>query len=199
MLLNIHPENPQARLITQACAVLRNGGIAIFPTDSTYALGCCLDQKSAFERIRRLRQFQKSHLMTLLCKDIAEVANYGKFDNAAFRLMKNNTPGPFTFIMQAGRDVPKRLQNGSRKTVGIRIPDNAITLELLESLGEPLLSISLFGEDDDFLEHDEMLERYEKQVDVIIDGGASGMESTTVVDVQGREPEILRQGKSELA
>ncbi len=198
MLLNIHAENPQARLIAQACAVLRNGGVAIFPTDSTYAVGCCLDQKDAFERIRQLRQLPKSYLMTLMCKDISEVTNYGKFGNSAFRLMKNHTPGAFTFIMQAGRDVPKRLQNGTRKTVGIRIPDNNIAQALLESLGEPLLSISLFGNDDDFLEHDEMIDTYIKRVDVIIDGGACGLESTTIVDVQGSEPEVLREGKGQL-
>ncbi len=193
----IHNENPQVRLVTQAVAILRQGGVIVYPTDSSYALGCCLGEKTALDRIRKLRQIPAEQNMTLLCRDLSEIASYASVDNSAFRMMKSMTPGPYTFILKAKSDVPKRLQHPKRKTIGIRIPDNPISLALLEALGEPMISISLVLPNEDIPETDpEMIdEKIGKQVDLIIDGEAGGLDFTTIIDMTGDEPVILREGK----
>ena len=193
----IHSENPQARLIAQAVAILRHGGVIVYPTDSSYALGCCLGEKTALDRIRQLRNIPSEQHMTLLCRDLSEIAIYAHVDNSAFRMMKSMTPGPYTFILRAKRDVPKRLQHPKRRTIGIRIPDNPITLDLLSVLGEPMTSISLVLPGEDLPETDpEMIsEKIGKQVDLIIDGGAGELDFTTVIDLTENEPVIIREGK----
>ncbi len=192
----IHNENPQARLVSQSVSILRQGGVIVYPTDSSYALGCCLGEKTALDRIRKLRQIPADQNMTLFCRDLSEIASYASVDNSAFRMMKSMTPGPYTFILQAKRDVPKRLQHPKRKTIGIRIPNNPISLALLTALGEPMISISLVLPNEDLpeTEPDVIDEKIGKQVDLIIDGEAGGMEFTTILDMTGDEPVILREG-----
>jgi tRNA threonylcarbamoyl adenosine modification protein (Sua5/YciO/YrdC/YwlC family) len=192
----IHNENPQARLVSQSVSILRQGGVIVYPTDSSYALGCCLGEKTALDRIRKLRQIPAEQNMTLFCRDLSEIASYASVNNSAFRMMKSMTPGPYTFILQAKRDVPKRLQHPKRKTIGIRIPNNPISLALLAALGEPMISISLVLPNEDLpeTEPDVIDEKIGKQVDLIIDGGAGGMEFTTILDMTGDEPVILREG-----
>jgi tRNA threonylcarbamoyl adenosine modification protein (Sua5/YciO/YrdC/YwlC family) len=192
----IHNENPQARLVSQSVSILRQGGVIVYPTDSSYALGCCLGEKTALDRIRKLRQIPAEQNMTLFCRDLSEIASYASVNNSAFRMMKSMTPGPYTFILQAKRDVPKRLQHPKRKTIGIRIPNNPISLALLAVLGEPMISISLVLPNEDLpeTEPDVIDEKIGKQVDLIIDGGAGGMEFTTILDMTGDEPVILREG-----
>lgn len=182
---NIHPESPQERLVSQAADIIRQGGLAIYPTDSCYALGCHLGEKEAIDRIRQIRQLDKHHNMTLLCRDLSEIATYAKVSNSAYRLIKSLTPGPYTFLLRATKDVPRRLQHAKRKTIGLRVPENRIVLALLESLGEPMLSTSLILPQDGLplSEMDEIKESLNDQVDVIIDGGACGMEATTVIDL----------------
>ncbi len=194
---SIHPENPQLRLIDRSVTILQNGGVIAYPTDSSYALGCCLGEKSALERIRQLRKIPATQHMTLVCRDLSEIANYTLLDNSAFRMMKSMTPGPYTFILKAKRDVPKRLQDQKRRTIGIRIPDNLITQALLEALSEPMISISLVLPDEALPEHDpeQIEERLGKQLDLIIDGGAGGLDFTTVIDMTGIEPMVVREGK----
>lgn len=193
----IHSENPQARLIAQATAILRHGGVIVYPTDSSYALGCCLGEKTALGRIRQLRNIPPEQHMTLLCRDLSEIAIYAHVDNSAFRMMKSMTPGPYTFILRAKRDVPKRLQHPKRRTIGIRIPDNPITLALLSALGEPMTSISLVLPGEVLPETDPELieEKIGKQVDLIINGGAGELDFTTVIDLTENEPLIIREGK----
>ena len=197
----IHSENPQVRLIAQAAAILRQGGVIVYPTDSSYALGCCLGEKTALERIRKLRNIPAEQHMTLLCRDLSEIAIYAHVDNSAFRMMKSMTPGSYTFILRAKRDVPKRLQHPKRRTIGIRIPDNPITLDLLSALGEPMTSISLVLPGEELPETDpEMIsEKIGKQVDLIIDGGAGELDFTTVIDLTENEPLIIREGKGSSA
>lgn len=197
--LNIHPETPQARLISQAADIIRQGGLAIYPTDSCYALGCHLGEKEAVDRIRQIRQLDKHHNMTLLCRDLSEIATYAKVSNSDYRLMKSLTPGPYTFLLRATKDVPRRLQHPKRKTIGLRVPDNQIAQALLESLGEPMLSTSLILPEYDYplSEVDDIKEGLNGHVDVIIDGGACGIEATTVIDLLDGEPVLLRQGKGE--
>ena len=192
----IHNENPQARLVSQSVSILRQGGVIVYPTDSSYALGCCIGEKTALDRIRKLRQIPADQNMTLFCRDLSEIASYASVDNSAFRMMKSMTPGPYTFILQAKRDVPKRLQHPKRKTIGIRIPNNPISLALLTALGEPMISISLVLPNEDLpeTEPDVIDEKIGKQVDLIIDGEAGGMEFTTILDMTGDEPVILREG-----
>ena len=192
----IHNENPQARLVSQSVSILRQGGVIVYPTDSSYALGCCIGEKTALDRIRKLRQIPAEQNMTLFCRDLSEIASYASVDNSAFRMMKSMTPGPYTFILQAKRDVPKRLQHPKRKTIGIRIPNNPISLALLTALGEPMISISLVLPNEDLpeTEPDVIDEKIGKQVDLIIDGEAGGMEFTTILDMTGDEPVILREG-----
>jgi tRNA threonylcarbamoyl adenosine modification protein (Sua5/YciO/YrdC/YwlC family) len=195
--LNIHPESPQERLLIQAANIIRKGGIVIYPTDSCYAIGCHLGEKEAVDRIRQIRRLDKHHNMTLLCRDLSEIATYAKVSNSAYRLIKSLTPGPYTFLLRATKDVPRRLQHAKRKTIGLRVPDNRIALGLLESLGEPMLSTSLILPQDDIplSEIDEIQEKLNDKVDLIIDGGACGIESTTVIDLLDGEPILLRQGK----
>ena len=192
----IHPENPQARLISQAVTHVRDGGVIIYPTDSGYALGCLLENKTAMERICRIRNLDSSHNFTLVCRDLSELSIYARVDNQAFRLIKNNTPGPYTFILTATKEVPRRLMNEKKKSIGIRVPANPIAQALLEALGEPLMSTtlilpgSLVAESDPY----EIRDRLERVVDLIIDGGYLGEQPTTVVDFSEDTPEVVRHG-----
>lgn len=197
----VHPDNPQARLIDQAVKIILDGGVVIYPTDSGYAIGCQLDNKSAFDKICRIRDISKEHNFTLMCSDLSQISNYAKFDNQCFRALRNNTPGPYTFIFRATREVPKRVQNAKRKTIGIRIPDNTIALALLEKLGEPVLSTSLILPGSDITESDPEIIRdtLEKQVSLIINGGHLGESPTTIVDMSDGEFTILRLGSGDAA
>ncbi|MDH5217723.1 MAG: L-threonylcarbamoyladenylate synthase [Gammaproteobacteria bacterium] len=197
----IHPDNPQQRLIAQAAAIIRSGGVIIYPTDSCYAIGCHLGDKNAVDRIRRIRQVNNQHDFTLVCRDLTEVGTYARLDNIAFRLIKNITPGPYTFILPATGEVPRRLLNPKRKTIGVRIPDNAIVKSLLDSLGEPIMSttLSLPGEEYPMIDPYEMKDTLGHQVDLIIDGGFCGMEPTSVVSLLDGVPEVLREGKGDLS
>jgi len=196
----IHPLNPQPRLISQAIAMIRSGKVIVYPTDSVYALGCHIGNKAAMERICRLRKVDQGHNFTLVCRDLSEIASYARIDNAAYRLIKAVTPGPYTFILRATGEVPRRLQNPKRKSIGIRIPDHRIVQDLLESLGEPLMSSTLIlpGSDLPLTDPHEMQELLKKKVDLIIDGGNCGVEPTTVVDLTGEVPEIVRKGKGDI-
>lgn len=198
-LLQIHPENPQARLISDAVEIIRRGGLVIYPTDSSYAIGCHLGDKRAMERIRRLRKLDDKHNFTLVCRDLSEIASYAKVDNNHYRIMKGLTPGPYTFIHMATKQVPKRLQHPKRKTIGFRIPDNPIAQALLEALGEPLMSSTLIlpGEEIPMTDPYEMRDILGHDVDLIIDGGYCGMEATTVVGMEGESAVIYRQGKGD--
>jgi tRNA threonylcarbamoyl adenosine modification protein (Sua5/YciO/YrdC/YwlC family) len=193
----IHPENPQKRLITQAVTIMQAGGVIVYPTDSSYALGCQIGDKAAMEKISRIRQTDKNHNFTLVCRDLSEIGTYAKVENAVFRSMKSLTPGPYTFILQATHEVPRRLQNPKRKTIGVRVPNHAVTQMLLEILGEPIMSSTLImpGKDIPETELDTIKELLGKQVDLIIDGGHCGYEPTTIVDMMTDPPEIIRQGK----
>lgn len=192
----IHPENPQGRLIYQAVEIIRNGGVIVYPTDSSYALGCHIDDKSAMERIARIRQVSKSHDFTLICRDLSEIATYAKVENKDYRLMKSLTPGPYTFIFKATREVPKRLWNPKRKSIGIRVPDNRIVQALLAELGEPMVSSTLILPDMDRPLNDaaDIREILEHHVDLVIDGGACSTEPTTVLDLSEGDIQIRRQG-----
>ncbi|MEE8482913.1 MAG: L-threonylcarbamoyladenylate synthase [Acidiferrobacterales bacterium] len=198
---HIHPQTPQQRLIHQAVNIIRQGGIIVYPTDSSYALGCHIGDKAAMERIRRIRQVDDSHNFTLVCRDLAEIATYAKISNADYRLLKANTPGPYTFILPATREVPRRLQNPRRKTIGLRIPDHAITQALLEELGEPLMSSTLIlpNEEIPLTEPDEIRQRLQHDVDLVIEGGACDVQPTTVVILADGVAEIARSGKGETA
>ena len=193
----IHPENPQPRLIRQAVDIIRGGGVVVVPTDSSYALACHLDDKSAVERIRRIRELDKKHNFTLVCRDLSELATYARVDNTAYRLLKAHTPGPYTFLLRATAIVPRRLQHPKRKTVGIRVPDHPVIADLLIEHGQPLMSSTLILPGNDFPETDayDIREKLEQQVDLIIDGGHCGVEPTTVVDLTDAVPEVIRRGK----
>lgn len=192
----IHPENPQQRLIDQAVDILKRGGLIVYPTDSAYALGCHIGDKMALDRIRALRQLDKNHNFTLMCRDLSELATYARVDNADFRLIKAHTPGPYTFILNATTEVPRRLMHPKRKTIGMRVPNNAIALALMERLGEPLMSSSLIlpGEELPLTDPYDIREVLEHQVELIIDGGFCGLEPTSVVDLTGENPAIIRVG-----
>ena len=194
--LQIHPANPQPRLIGQVVEQLRSGAVLVYPTDSSYALGCQLGDKTAAERIRHIRQPARHHTFTLVCRDLAEIATYAKVDNRRYRLLKATTPGPFTFILQATHEVPRRLQHPRRKTIGIRVPDNAIVRALLSELSEPIMSCTLILPGDEWPLHDpeEIEERLRNQVDLIIDGGSGLREPTTVIDLTDDAPQLIRQG-----
>ncbi|MDC9596232.1 L-threonylcarbamoyladenylate synthase [Xenorhabdus anantnagensis] len=196
----IHPDNPQKRLIDQCVEALKKGGVVIYPTDSGYAIGCCLENKDAMTRICRIRQVEGHHNFTLMCRDLSEIATYAHVDNQAFRLIKNNTPGNYTFILQATKEVPRRLMNEKRKTIGLRVPSNSIALALLEEMREPLMSCSLILLGNDFAESDpeEIKDTLGKQVDLIIHGGYLGQQPTTVVDLTGDSPVILREGEGDI-
>lgn len=196
----IHPENPQARLINQAVDILRDGGVIVYPTDSGYALGTLMNNKQGVDRIVAIRQLAENHNFTLVCSDLSELSHYARVDNTAYRLLKNNTPGPYTFILTATKELPRRLTVSKRKTIGIRVPDNPTALALLKALGEPILSCSLMLPDEDFTtqsDPEEIRDRLEKRVDLIIHGGNLSPEPTTVVDLTTDSPEILRQGSGD--
>lgn len=195
----IHPHNPQSRLIHQAVEVLQSGGVLAYPTDSSYALGCHLDDKGAVERIRHIRQTDKHHNFTLVCRDLSEIATYARVDNSQYRLLKAATPGPFTFILRATHEVPRRLQHPKRKTIGIRIPDNAIVQALLEELNEPIMSCTLIlpGDELPLNDPDTIREQLAHQVDLIIDGGFCSQEPTTVLDLVDGAPRLVRQGRGD--
>ena len=199
--LRIHADSPQERLISQAAAALRAGGVIAYPTDSCYALGAVSVNKAAVDRIIRIRRLSPKHNMTLVCRDLTDIGNYARLDNAAFRFIKHLTPGPYTFLLRASRDVPRRLQHPQKKTIGLRIPDNRIALALLASLGEPLLSTSLIlpGRDRPETEPDEIRSFLQHQVDLVIDGGAGGLDPTTVLDLTSDSPVIIRAGKGNVS
>ncbi|MDB5919740.1 MAG: threonylcarbamoyl-AMP synthase [Massilia sp.] len=197
---SIHPENPQVRLIKQAAQIIHGGGIVALPTDSCYALVCHLDDKAAVEKLRRIRGIDEKHHLTLLCRDLSEIAVYARVDNSQFRLLKAVTPGPYTVILEATREVPRRLSHPSRKTIGLRVPENAIANALLEELGQPLIGTTLITPDNELLnDPEEIRERFAKQVDLIIDGGACTMEPTTVIDLTPAEPLLVRRGRGDPA
>jgi tRNA threonylcarbamoyl adenosine modification protein (Sua5/YciO/YrdC/YwlC family) len=197
----IYPDNINLRLIKQATEMMRDGGIVVYPTDSGYALGCHLDDKNAVTRIRQIRQLDEQHYLTLMCRDLSEIARFAKIDNAQFRLLKSNTPGSYTFIFEATKEVPKRLQHPKRSTIGIRIPNHPVALALLEELGEPMLSSTLILPDVEWPLNDAELirELLEKHVELVIDGGAVGVEFTTVIDLTSDTPVLLRQGKGDVS
>ncbi|MFY9975225.1 MAG: L-threonylcarbamoyladenylate synthase [Chromatiaceae bacterium] len=195
----IHPENPQVRLIRRAVEILLGGAVIVYPTDSSYAFGCQIGAKDAMERIRRIRRLDDKHHFTLVCRDLSEITTYAKIDNQAFRLLKTLTPGPYTFIHEATKQVPRRLLHPRRKAIGIRVPDNAICRDLLAELDQPILSTTLILPDDDrpLTDPEEMRERLDKLVDLVIDGGFCGLEPTTVVDMIADPPEVMRVGKGD--
>jgi tRNA threonylcarbamoyl adenosine modification protein (Sua5/YciO/YrdC/YwlC family) len=197
----IYPQNPNPRLIRQAVDILRSGGLVVYPTDSSYALSCHLDDKAAINRIRAIRQLDEQHLMTLMCRDLSEISRYARVDNNKFRLLKANTPGNYTFILDATKEVPRRLQHPKRSTIGIRIPDHPVALALLEEMGEPLLSSTLILPDEDWplTDAEHIREVLEKKVEAVIDGGPAGLDFTTVIDLTGDDPVLLRAGKGPLA
>lgn len=197
---HVHPDNPQGRLIAQAADIIRSGGVIVYPTDSGYAIGCGIGEKKAMERITAIRKVDKKHNFTLVCKDLSEIANFARVDNQAFRTIRSLTPGPYTFIFKGTKEVPKRLLNEKRKTIGIRVPDNRIALALLEELNEPIMSSSLLLPGDQFAESDPELirERLEKQVDLVIHGGFLGEKPTSVVDFSDGDAEILRRGEGDV-
>ncbi len=199
--LAIHPDNPQPRLVRQAVDMLRQGAVMAWPTDSAYALGCHLGDKGAVERMRRIRQVDEKHNLTLVCRDLSEIATYARVDNRLYRLLKAVTPGPYTFILQATREVPRRMMHPRRRTIGIRIPDHVIAQALLEALGEPIMSTTLIlpGDEHPLTDPEDIRERLDAQLDLIIDGGNCGLEPTTVVDLTGETPVIVRRGKGDAA
>lgn len=192
----IHPENPQSRLIAQAVAVFQKGGVIIYPTDSCYALGCHIGDKAAADKIRRIRRLDEKHDFTLMCRDLSEIGLYAKLDNQAFRLIRSVTPGPYTFILEATKELPRRLLTPKRKTIGVRIADDPIVRDLLNVLNEPIISTTLMlpGDEYPLIDPYEMRDVLGNQVDLIIDGGYRGMELTTVVDMTGDTPVLVRAG-----
>lgn len=196
-LFEIHPQNPQLRLIRRAAEIMRSGGVIVYPTDSCYALGCHLGDKDALERIRRIRQAGKDHHFTLVCRDLSEIARYARIDNSQYRLLRKFTPGPYTFLLRATRETPKRLQNPRRRTIGIRVPDHPVPQLLLRELGEPIMSSTLLlpGEALPLTDAVEIRERLQHLVDVVLDGGNCGLEPTTVIDLVGEAPAIVRRGR----
>ena len=197
----LHPDNPQPRLLKQAAYIIHDGGIVALPTDSCYALVCHLDDKGAVERLRRIRAIDDKHHLTLLCRDLSEIGVYARLDNRQFRLLKAATPGPYTFILEATREVPRRLSHPSRKTIGLRVPENRIVQALLQELGQPLLGTTLIlpGDQDSLTDADSIRARLEKQIDLIIDGGACSLEPTTVIDLTAAEYLLVRQGRGSAA
>jgi tRNA threonylcarbamoyl adenosine modification protein (Sua5/YciO/YrdC/YwlC family) len=195
----VHPENPQQRLLKQAAQILHGGGVAAIPTDSSYALVCHLDDKAAAENLRRIRGVDDKHHLTLLCRDLSELASYARVDNRQYRLLKLGTPGPFTFILEATKEVPRRLSHPSRRTIGLRVPDHAVTQGLLELLGQPLLATTLIasGESEPMNDPQEIRERFQRQVQAVVDAGACPMQPTTVVDLTGDMPALIRQGRGD--
>ena len=200
-IIDIHPSNPQPRRIAEVVATIRGGGLVAYPTDSSYAFGCHIGDKRAMDRIRRIRRTDKKHNFTLVCSDLSEISLYAQFDNWAYRLMKSLTPGPYTFILQATREVPKRLQNPRRRTIGLRVPDHAIVHAMLDALGEPIMSstLTLPGDDLPLTNVVEIEERIGHQIELIIDGGPTGVEPTSVIDLSGGSVEVLRIGRGDVS
>ncbi|OZG72582.1 threonylcarbamoyl-AMP synthase [Hahella sp. CCB-MM4] len=192
----IHPENPQSRLIKQACEIIRKGGVVVYPTDSGYAIGCAIGEKNAAEKIKAIRRLDDKHNFTLVCSDLSELATYAKVGNTEYRLIKSTTPGAYTFILSATSEVPRRLLHPKRRQIGIRVPDNEICRELLRELGEPIMSVTLILPGDELPMTDpyDIRETLEHQVDLIIDGGYCGMEPTTVINLSEEVPVIMRRG-----
>ena len=198
-LFEIHPQNPQKRLIQQAVKIIDQGGLVVYPTDSSYALGCHIGDKRAMERIQRLRKLDNKHHFTLVCNDLSEIGSYAKVDNSAYRLMKTLTPGPYTFLLKATSEVPRRLMNPKRKTIGVRVPDNIIVQALLAELGQPIMSSTLIlpGEQTALDDAEEIREKFQHDVDLVIDGGSCGTEPTTVISLIDDTPVVLRYGKGD--
>ena len=197
----IHPETPQARLIQQAVSIIHGGGVIVYPTDSAYALGCQLGDKKAMERIRRIRSLQENHNFTLVCRDLSELGTYAHVDNTTYRLLRHATPGPYTFVLEATREVPRRLIQPKRKTIGLRVPDHPIPQALLHALNEPLMSATLIMPGDDYPMTDpyDIRDSLEHEVDLVIDGGFCGLEATSVVDLTGATPVVLRAGVGDVS
>jgi tRNA threonylcarbamoyl adenosine modification protein (Sua5/YciO/YrdC/YwlC family) len=200
-IVEIHPVNPQPRRIAQVVAAIREGGLIAYPTDSSYALGCHIGDKRAMDRIHRIRQTDKNHNFTLVVRDLSEISLYARVDNWAYRLLKSLTPGPYTLILQATREVPKRLQNPRRRTIGLRVPDHPIVAALLDALGEPIMSstLSLPGDDMPLTDPYEIERRIGHEIELIVDAGPTGIEPTTVVDLSGGSVEILRKGRGDIS
>jgi tRNA threonylcarbamoyl adenosine modification protein (Sua5/YciO/YrdC/YwlC family) len=200
-LVELHPTDPQPRRIAEIVATIRSGGLLAYPTDSSYALGCHIGDKRAMDRIRRIRKTDKNHNFTLVCSDLSEISLYARTDNWAYRLIKSLTPGPYTFILQATREVPKRLQHPRRKTIGIRVPDNAIVQAILGALGEPIMSstLTLPGDDMPLTDVDEIEARIGHQIDLIVEGGTAGVEPTSVIDLSEGSINILRKGRGDIS
>ncbi len=198
-LFEIHPQTPQLRLVRRAAEIIRGGGVIVYPTDSCYALGCHLGDKDAMERIRRIREADRHHHFTLVCRDLSEISRYARVDNSQYRLLRKFTPGPFTFLLTATRETPKRLQNPRRRSIGIRVPDHLVPQLLLAELGEPIMSSTLLlpGDQAPMTDAREIRERLEHQVDVVLDGGNCGVEPTTVIDLSGDAPVLVRQGRGD--
>ncbi|MCZ6526698.1 MAG: L-threonylcarbamoyladenylate synthase [Gammaproteobacteria bacterium] len=196
----IHPDDPQPRLISQTAAILRHGGVIVYPTDSCYALGCLAMDKTAVDRIIHNRRLNPKHNMTLICSNLSDISTYARLDNTAFRLIKRLTPGPYTFLLKATKDVPKRLWHPQRKTIGLRVPDHAIVRDILVSLGEPMLSTSLILPDEQLpeTEPEQIYKRIGNVVDLIIEGGACGFDPTTVLDLTGPDLEVIRKGRGDI-
>ena len=197
----VHPDNPQPRLIKQAVALLHSGGVCAVPTDSSYALVCHLDDKAAAEQLRRIRQVDDKHHLTLLCRDLSELASYARVDNRQYRLLKLGTPGPYTFILEATKEVPRRLSHPARRTIGLRVPQHKVTQALLTELGQPLLATTLIapGESDPLNDPEEIRERFQKLLAAVVDAGACPMAPTTVIDLTDDEPRLVRQGRGDLS
>lgn len=197
----IHPENPQKRLISQAADIVRKGGVIVYPTDSGYALGCQLGEKRALERIRRIRRLDDKHNFTLVCRDLSELSTYARVDNVAYRHVKNHTPGPYTFILKATNEVPRRLMQAKRRTIGLRVPENPIALALLNELNEPLMSVTMIlpGDTIPLTDPYDIRQTLEHDLDLVIDGGFCGMEATSVIDMSEDEWQVLRRGQGDVA
>ena len=200
-LFQIHPDNPQKRLIQQAVEIIRKGGLVIYPTDCAYAIGCHLGDKTAVDRIKRIRMLDDKHNFTLVCRDLSELGTYAKVNNQQYRILKNHTPGAYTFILRATSEVPKRLLHPKRKTIGLRIPDSNIALDLMRELGEPIMSTSLIlpGDSEPLTDPYEIRELLQHQVDLVIDGGYCGMEATSVINLVEDVPEIIRAGAGDIS
>jgi len=198
---DLHPENPQRRLIKQAADLLRGGGVIAYPTDSCYALGCHIGDKDALERVRRIREADRHHHFTLVCRDLTEIAKYARVDTPQFRLLKAATPGPYTFLLEATKETPRRLQHEKRRTIGIRVPEHPVPQMLLEELGEPIMSSTLIlpGDELPLNDADEIVERLGSRLDAVLDGGSCGIEPTTVIDLAARPPVVVRRGRGSTA
>jgi tRNA threonylcarbamoyl adenosine modification protein (Sua5/YciO/YrdC/YwlC family) len=198
---SVHPTHPQPRLIAQAARIVQEGGVIAYPTDSCYAFGCRTGDKDALARLRRLRGFDESHHLTLMCRDLSEIATYARVDNVRFRLLKALTPGSYTFILEATRELPRRLLHPRRKTIGVRVPDHPVAQALLEALNEPLLSATaiLHGDEAPADDAHDIRERLERELDLVLDGGSCGIEPTTVIDLTGAEPVVVRAGRGDLS